>query len=113
MARVRPETLFRQAVIALSIILSCLLATAAPAPSTVLNLNQWGAVTLFHGLPSDHVRAITQDAEGVLWFGTDGGLTKYDGRRIQKMAVPGLPAGPIRALLKDRDGIIWVGADNG
>src|SRR6185369_16079165 len=45
------------------------------------NLHQWGAVTLFHGLPSNHVRAIAQDDDGVLWFGTNGGLAKYDGRR--------------------------------
>src|SRR6185369_6447815 len=45
------------------------------------NLHQWGALTLFHGLPSNHVRAIAQDEDGVLWFGTNGGLAKYDGRR--------------------------------
>src|SRR5205085_4451081 len=43
------------------------------------NLHQWGAVTLFHGLPSDRVRALAQDAEGALWFGTDNGLARYDG----------------------------------
>jgi len=40
-------------------------ATTEEAPSS-LNLHQWGALTLVHGLPSDHVRAITQDAEGTL-----------------------------------------------
>src|SRR5262245_13990717 len=46
-------------------------------PVSTSNLHQWGAVTLFHGLPSNHVRAIAQDGEGVMWFGTDGGLAKY------------------------------------
>src|SRR5262249_57861014 len=41
------------------------------------NLHQWGAVTLFHGLPSEHVRAIAQDRDGALWFGTDVGLATY------------------------------------
>src|SRR5687768_9581924 len=53
----------------------------SPTPTPPLTLHQWGAVTLFHGLPSNSVRAIAQDADGVMWFGTDGGLAKYDGRR--------------------------------
>src|SRR5262249_62043403 len=60
-------------------------ATEEPGPSS-LNLHQWGALTLIHGLPSDHVRAITQDSEGTLWFATDNGLARYDGRRIQKVS---------------------------
>jgi signal transduction histidine kinase/ligand-binding sensor domain-containing protein len=77
------------------------------------NLHQWGAVTLFHGLPSDHVRAIAQDAEGVLWFGTDGGLAKYDGRRTQKVIDAGLPSGRVQVLKAGRDGVLWVGTDTG
>src|ERR1700761_260961 len=73
------------------------------------NLHQWGAVTLFHGLPSDHVRAIAQDGEGVMWFATDGGLAKYDGRRVQKVSDEALPSEHIRALKFDSDGTLWVG----
>ena len=65
------------------------------------NLHQWGSVTLFHGLPSDHVRAIAQDADGFLWLGTDGGLARYDGRRIHKIVAAGLPAGRVRAIKLD------------
>ena len=83
------------------------------APVSTSNLHQWGAATLFHGLPSDHVRAIAQDGEGMMWFGTDGGLAKYDGRRIQKMVVGALPAGRVRALKLDSDGVLWVGTDGG
>jgi signal transduction histidine kinase/ligand-binding sensor domain-containing protein len=77
------------------------------------NLHQWGAVTLFHGLPSDHVRAIAQDPDGAMWFGTDSGLAKYDGRRVQKLATEGVAAPRIRALKLDRDGILWIGSDAG
>jgi signal transduction histidine kinase len=83
-----------------------------PAPSG-LNLHQWGAVTLFHGLPSDHVQAIAQDAEGVMWFGTDGGLARYDGRRTQKVGGGDLPAGRVRALACDSNGELWIGTDSG
>jgi signal transduction histidine kinase/ligand-binding sensor domain-containing protein len=77
------------------------------------NLHQWGAVTLFHGLPSDHVRALAQDSNGMMWFGTDGGLVKYDGRRIQKMATDGPAAARVLALKLDRDGVLWMGTDAG
>jgi signal transduction histidine kinase/ligand-binding sensor domain-containing protein len=81
-----------------------------PRPS---NLHQWGAVTLFHGMPSDHVRAIAQDRDGVMWFGTDGGLVKYDGRRIEKVVTDGPASGRVRSLKFDSSGMLWVGTDAG
>jgi signal transduction histidine kinase/ligand-binding sensor domain-containing protein len=79
-----------------------------------LNLHRWGAVTLFHGLPSDRVKALAEDASGALWFGTDGGLVRYDGRRTQVMASEGsLPSRRIRALKLDAEGGLWVGTDAG
>ena len=77
------------------------------------NLHQWGAVTLFHGLPSDHVRAIAQDSDGMMWFGTDGGLVKYDGRRIQKLAPDGPAAARVLALKLNGDSVLWIGTDAG
>src|SRR6185503_10612451 len=83
-------------------------------PSTSsANLHQWGSVTLFHGLPSDHVRVIAQDTEASLWLGTDGGLAKYDGRRIHKIVAEGLPVGRVRALKLDVEGVLWIGTDTG
>ena len=35
-----------------------------------------------HGLPGNWVRAITQDQQGFMWFGTSDGLGKYDGHRF-------------------------------
>jgi signal transduction histidine kinase/streptogramin lyase len=77
------------------------------------NLHQWGAVTLFHGLPSDRVRAIAQDRDGLMWFGTDRGLARYDGRRTQAMASEELPEGRIFALKVDDEGVLWVGTETG
>jgi signal transduction histidine kinase len=76
-------------------------------------LHRWGAVTLFHGLPSDQVRAVAQDADGVMWFGTDAGLARYDGRRIQSVTSEGLSGPRVRALSVDAGGTLWVGADGG
>jgi signal transduction histidine kinase/ligand-binding sensor domain-containing protein len=70
-------------------------------------------VTLFHGLPSDRVHAIAQTPDGVMWFGTDGGLAKYDGRRTQAITAEGLPQGRVLALKLDDDGALWIGTESG
>ena len=45
-------------------------------------------ITTDNGLPSNCVRAIVQDEEGFMWFGSDGGLVRYDGA-ASKVFVPG------------------------
>src|SRR5215213_1854941 len=96
-----------------------LLATDFPSSSAEesttqpTSLHRWGAVTLFHGLPSDQVRAVAQDAEGQMWFGTDAGLARYDGRRVQSVTSEGLAGPRVRALAVGPDGALWVGADSG
>ncbi len=48
-----------------------------------------------------------------MWFGTDGGLAKYDGRRTQVITADGLPSGRVLALRLDADGALWVGTEAG
>src|SRR5262249_40677342 len=89
----------------------------SPSPSTSPtpppNLHQWGAVTSFHGLPSDRTHAIAQTEFGVTWFATDGGLARYDGRRTNRVNGDGLPAGRVLALKQDDAGGLWIGTDSG
>jgi signal transduction histidine kinase len=87
--------------------------TPTPSPTPPSTLHQWGAVTLFHGLPSNRVRAIAQGADGAMWFGTDAGLAKYDGRRTQAVAAEGLSGKRVLALKLDEDGVLWVGTEGG
>jgi signal transduction histidine kinase/ligand-binding sensor domain-containing protein len=68
---------------------------------------------LFHGLPSDRVRALAQTNDGALWFGTEAGLAKFDGRRTQTINDPALPPGRVLALQTDQDGALWVGTEGG
>jgi ligand-binding sensor domain-containing protein/signal transduction histidine kinase len=95
---------------------ACLLCAQTATDTSTLpasNLHQWGAVTLFHGLPSDRVRALVQDGEGAMWFGTDNGLARYDGRRTQSVQVAELGNARVLALKFDDDGGLWVGTDAG
>lgn len=94
-------------------VLLLLFSNAAPQEiSPAQNFHQWGAVTLFNGLPSDNVRAIAQTADGVLWFGTDNGLAKFDGRRVQTVALAA-DANKILALEIAPDGTLWIGTGGG
>src|SRR6266436_292407 len=85
----------------------------SPSPTPPPNLHQWGAVTSFHGLPSDRAHAIAQTEFGVTWFATDGGLARYDGRRTNAINAEGLPPGRVLALKTDESGALWIGTDNG
>ena len=68
-----------------------------------------------NGLPSNRVRDIVQDDEGFIWFATDGGLVRYDGRAT-KVYVPQLEGQQedvfVMSLCRYRNGLL-VGTDNG
>ncbi len=77
------------------------------------NLYQWGAISSFHGLPSERVNAIAQTKDGVLWFGTEKGLAKFDGRRVQTITAQNLSILRILALKVAADGTLWIGTESG
>jgi PAS domain S-box-containing protein len=70
--------------------------------------------TTSHGLPSDTVGALTQDARGDLWVTTSGGLARWDGTRFTAYTeADGLPAGPIWRMDADKEGRVWIGTSGG
>jgi len=85
----------------------------SPSPTPPPNLHQWGALTSFHGLPSDRTNAVAQTEFGVTWFATDGGLARFDGRRTSAVSAEGLPKGRVLALKTDASGALWIGTENG
>lgn len=86
---------------------------AQTQPPVAQNFHQWGSVTIFNGLPSDSVRAIAQTPDGILWFGTDNGLARFDGRRVQTVSLPGENSNKILALKLAPDDTLWIGTENG
>jgi signal transduction histidine kinase/ligand-binding sensor domain-containing protein len=48
-----------------------------------------------------------------MWFGTEAGLAKFDGRRTQTMTINGLQAGRVVSLQSDQAGALWVGTETG
>lgn len=66
------------------------------------------------GVPSGTVYAIAQDRNGIMWFGSDEGLVRYDGVDFKVFHHSpddpnSLPANQTYALYVDRDNRIWMG----
>ena len=63
------------------------------------------------GFPSNTVRCLLEDREGVLWAGTDYGLCRYDGAvwTILQTTNSGLPSNDITCLAVDSLDRLWVG----
>jgi signal transduction histidine kinase/ligand-binding sensor domain-containing protein len=77
------------------------------------NYHQWGAVTLFNGLPSENVRAVAQTPDGILWFGTQNGLARFNGRLVENVNLEGAASSGILALAIDSGGTLWIGTEAG
>lgn len=65
------------------------------------------------GLPESLASAIVQTHDGYLWFGTEEGIAKFDGRQFtifDQANTPELKSKVVTALLEDqRTGALWIG----
>ena len=78
---------------------------------------QFRHFTVEDGLTSNCVRAIVQDQTGFLWFGTDEGLIRYDGKktrafRCNRLDQKKLGTNSVLSLLDNGDDL-WIGTDRG
>lgn len=66
------------------------------------------------GLSGNSVRAIAEDKTGNLWFATNKGVSKYDGRSFTQFTTrDGLPSNDVWSLLTDSHGNTWFGTAAG
>ena len=67
------------------------------------------------GLPFNSITSITQDSNGFIWFATEDGLSRYDGRSFRNFRKEdlGLDTDFITQLCADGSGNLWIGSDNG
>ena len=75
-------------------------------------------LTVEDGLSNNKVNTITQDKTGFIWFGTEDGLSRFDGYnfkvyRHDPSDSNTLSNNSIWALLEDRQGNIWIGTKDG
>ena len=63
------------------------------------------------GLPSSQVHDIYQDHLGMMWFATDNGLARYDGRTFKIFTIEdGLPSNFVLRFAEQNKDTIWVSA---
>ncbi|MEN9444192.1 MAG: hypothetical protein RIS47_1082, partial [Bacteroidota bacterium] len=70
------------------------------------------------GLVQNSVFKIFQDRQGYMWFGTMGGLSRYDGYSFvnfkrEAYNTNSLPDNWVNQILEDSHGMFWVGTHNG
>ncbi len=108
--------------------LFCFLAFSACLPTLPVYAQQFflggqvprfNQITRTHGLPNNAVSSVQQDKRGLMWFGTQGGLAKYDGRRFEYYTnVPfeddSLPHNLVQTLYYDEAAdTLWIGTYRG
>jgi signal transduction histidine kinase/ligand-binding sensor domain-containing protein/DNA-binding response OmpR family regulator len=105
---------------ALKIVFCCavylaVFAAAAAAQEQKINFT---SLQTRDGLSSNTVNAILKDRYGLMWFGTEDGLNKFDGSnftvyRYRSDDPSGLQANDIRSLYEDTAGNLWIGTSGG
>ena len=65
--------------------------------------------TTDQGLASNNVISVFEDKQGILWIGTNGGLSKYDGKTFQNFTkTDGLSSNQLRQTFEDKSGNLWI-----
>ncbi len=60
------------------------------------------------GLASSNIYCSTQDSKGFMWFGTDAGVSRFDGRRFESFTMDdGLSDNEVFKIFEDKQERIW------
>ena len=100
--------------LALALVLWCLIPGAASAPEKML----FNVLSRDEGLSQVTVNDIFQDSRGFLWFATENGLNRYDGRNmLQFHADPtdqdAIANDFIWSIVEDAAGDLWLATEGG
>lgn len=75
------------------------------------------AYTMDDGLAANRVYSILQDSCGFIWFGTDDGLSRFDGIRFKNYYlskyIDATTSNSVKKILIDHRGRMWIGLDSG
>ncbi|PZF74807.1 sensor histidine kinase [Taibaiella soli] len=70
--------------------------------------------TAADGLPSNTIYYVFKDSRGILWFGSDKGIARYNGVRFEKFSTAdGLPDNEIFGFCEDKYHRLWMSTFNG
>jgi len=83
--------------------------TVAPQPEPLSESWRWTEFDL-----PGAVRDIFEDRDGNVWFATDVGAVRYDGKQFRTFTTEdGLGADNVRAVTQTKDGALWFGTYGG
>jgi signal transduction histidine kinase/ligand-binding sensor domain-containing protein len=86
-------------------------------PDGLRRVDQQGGVTVppeAARLQKGAVWSLARDADGFLWVGQVGTVTRFDASGAHTFGTAaGVPTGPLRALLPDPDGTLWLASYGG
>jgi ligand-binding sensor domain-containing protein len=79
---------------------------------------QFQHLTDAQGLSNNRAWAITQDKYGFIWIGSQDGLNRFDGYKVDVYRAErgnknSLPNNYVRCLFTDSRGVVWIGTANG
>jgi signal transduction histidine kinase/ligand-binding sensor domain-containing protein len=80
---------------------------------TQYRLDRWHTA---EGLPQSSVESIAQTSDGHLWLGTQEGLVRFDGQRMQvfdKTVTQALRHNRVVSLLAGQQDSLWIGTEGG
>jgi ligand-binding sensor domain-containing protein/signal transduction histidine kinase len=114
----RNPSIVLRAFIAAAVLFATLAAVPARPVQAQTGSIRFETLSVEHGLSQSTVRAIMQDTQGFLWFGTDDGLNKYDGYSFilykhDPENADSLSNSTITALYLDHQGDLWIGTASG
>jgi len=78
-----------------------------------LGTGHWRTYDVTDGLVNAAVPSMLQDREGNLWFGSWGGVSRYDGKTFTTFTEKDVAGSPVRSIFQDREGHFWFGTDDG
>ena len=75
-------------------------------------------LSIENGLPANSILAISQDTTGYMWFGSNNGLSRFDGIRFKTYKSIArdsstLSSNYIHALFRDSKNRLWIGTSIG
>ncbi len=89
----------------------CVLICLANSVAQKYNFVNW---TVEDGLIQSQASCICQDNYRQLWIGTEGGISKFDGKKFTSYSVQdGLIANDINDILCNKHGMLWVATGSG
>ncbi|MBX2991896.1 MAG: hypothetical protein KF749_12110 [Bacteroidetes bacterium] len=99
-------------------ILRAILAAGFFVVFSTLPAQTFHRISVERGLPHSDVNAILQDSRGFIWFGTSGGLARFDGYEFtifkhNPADTNSLSDDAVLALCEDGDGNLWIGTFSG